>query len=67
MDCHPFFVFGKRRVGLLEMEELPRFVASQSILIGKLKRAPPPKGSQTISAWECSMRLRLVVQNHVQQ
>src|SRR5689334_16870067 len=26
MDCHPFFVFGKRRVGLLEIEEFPRFV-----------------------------------------
>ncbi len=26
MDCHPFFVFGKRRVGLLEIAEFPRFV-----------------------------------------
>ena len=26
MGCHPFFVFGKRRVGLLEIEEFPRFV-----------------------------------------
>src|SRR5215467_1752594 len=26
MDCHPFFVFGKRRVGLLEIEEFPHFV-----------------------------------------
>jgi hypothetical protein len=26
MDCHPFFVFGKRRIGLLEIEEFPRFV-----------------------------------------
>jgi len=26
MDCHPFFVFSKRRVGLLEIEEFPRFV-----------------------------------------
>jgi hypothetical protein len=26
MNRHPFFVFGKRRVGLLEIEEFPRFV-----------------------------------------
>src|SRR6266567_7291833 len=26
MDCHPFFVFGKRRVRLLEIAEFPRFV-----------------------------------------
>jgi len=26
MDCHPFFVFGKRRVDLLEIAEFPRFV-----------------------------------------
>jgi hypothetical protein len=26
MDCHPLFVFGKRRVGLLEIAEFPRFV-----------------------------------------
>jgi hypothetical protein len=26
MNCHPFFVFGKRRVGLLEIAEFPRFV-----------------------------------------
>ena len=26
MDCHPFFVFGKRCVGLLEIAEFPRFV-----------------------------------------
>jgi hypothetical protein len=43
MDCHPFFIFGKRRLGLLEMEEFPRFVASQSILIGKLKTGTTAK------------------------
>jgi hypothetical protein len=26
MNRHPFFVFGKRRVGLLEIAEFPRFV-----------------------------------------
>ncbi len=26
MDCHPFFVFGKRCVGLLEIAEFPRFL-----------------------------------------
>jgi hypothetical protein len=26
MNCHPFFVFGKRRVALLEIAEFPRFV-----------------------------------------
>jgi hypothetical protein len=26
MDCQPFFVFGKRRVDLLNMAEFPRFV-----------------------------------------
>src|SRR6266702_553649 len=26
MDCHPFFVFGKRRVDPLKMAEFPRFV-----------------------------------------
>ena len=26
MDCHPLFVFRKRRVGLLEIAEFPRFV-----------------------------------------
>jgi hypothetical protein len=26
MDCHPLFVFGKRRVGLLKISEFPRFV-----------------------------------------
>src|SRR5260370_20278576 len=26
MNCHPFLVFGKRRVGLLEIEEFPRFL-----------------------------------------
>jgi hypothetical protein len=26
MDCHPLFVFCKRRVGLLEIAEFPRFV-----------------------------------------
>ena len=26
MDCHPLFVFGKRRVGLGEIAEVPRFV-----------------------------------------
>jgi|SRR5947207_5669970 len=26
MECHPLFVFRKRRVGLLEIAELPRFI-----------------------------------------
>src|SRR4029453_7217131 len=26
MNCHPFLVFGKRRVGLLEIAEFPHFV-----------------------------------------
>src|SRR5258708_17928999 len=26
MNCHPFLVFGKRRVGLLEIEEFPLFL-----------------------------------------
>ena len=26
MDCHPFFVFGKRCVGLLDIAEFPRFL-----------------------------------------
>ena len=26
MDCHPLFVFRKRRAGLLEIAEFPRFI-----------------------------------------
>jgi hypothetical protein len=38
MDCHPFFVFGKRRVGPLEIAEFSRFVR-RTRYVGEERRA----------------------------
>jgi len=36
MDCHPFFVFGKRRVGLLEIAEFVVSFGERGVLVSNV-------------------------------
>jgi hypothetical protein len=52
MGCHPLFVLGKRRVGLLEIAEFPRFVR-RTRYVGEQR-----------SAYACDQALQRIVPHY---